>query len=175
MRNYIFAILVLFAALSCKQSKSPVSIEREYLDTFYRGEDSAPVEVTLEAGNFTGEIRNRFPAICRGNYTFSGNTISFQDACIWTADFDWTLILSGTWHYSRHNDLLTLENINNGNGYILIKQEFWLTRQILLNTCFDSSKNLDKVGFVFFQQRYAEALQVGGKRRNGHNAYIFGG
>jgi hypothetical protein len=37
----------------------------------------------------------KYPALCRGTYAIIGDAIIFENECAWTAEFDWSLILSG--------------------------------------------------------------------------------
>ena len=89
---------------------------------FKRGEVRADVTLNLNNNTFTGSsVQEKFPAICKGVYSVSETNIYFIDECIWTADFDWTLILSGSWDY----DLTPNNKLNmmkpNGDQYVLTK------------------------------------------------------
>ncbi len=60
---------------------------------------TADVTLILEDNTFRGmSSEHRYPAICQGTYSIKESIVTFQDTCYWTADFDWTLILSGEWH-----------------------------------------------------------------------------
>ena len=97
-------------------------IEGEYTGTFLRNGNSSNVELTLKDQEFSGVSETvKFPAICKGEYRISGNTITFVNECPWTAEFDWTLILSDTWNYNFVNNTLTLQNAI-GDKYILTKK-----------------------------------------------------
>ena len=47
--------------------------------------------------------------------------MTFENACVWTADFDWTLILWGDWTYTFNGNLLIMTK-SNGDKYTLTKQ-----------------------------------------------------
>lgn len=50
----------------------------------------------------------KYPAICEGTYSLSGQAIEFVNQCAWTAEFDWTYILSGTFTIQKEGDELLL-------------------------------------------------------------------
>lgn len=51
---------------------------------------------------------NRVPAGGSGSWKIDGNTLVFRDKNIWTADFDWHLILNGKYRYEIKGDSLIL-------------------------------------------------------------------
>ncbi len=120
-------ILILFivgtSILSCNNDDDGRgTIDGQYFGTFQRGGNSSNVELKLESANFSGESDTvKFPAICNGNYSISDKKITFENQCPWTAEFDWSLILSDTWVFSINNDILTLTN-SIGDKYTLEKQ-----------------------------------------------------
>ncbi len=71
-----------------------------YVGTFQRNTSTAGqisnVTITFSANNWTGQSQYaKYLALCHGTYIAKGtNSISFENACPWTAEFDWTLILS---------------------------------------------------------------------------------
>lgn len=87
---------------------------------------SNPVTVTFTNGQYTSSTGlNRFPAGGNGAFEFGNNTIEFSDENIWTADFDWNLILNGSYEYSLNEDQLHFSASKNDVGiyeYILIKE-----------------------------------------------------
>jgi hypothetical protein len=120
-------ILILFigvtSILSCnKDNDGQATIEGQYVGTFQRGGNSSKVELTLSSENFSGESDTvKFPAICNGNYSIWDRTIEFENQCPWTAEFDWSLILGGTWNFNIDNEILILTN-SIGDKYTLEKQ-----------------------------------------------------
>jgi hypothetical protein len=73
-------------------------------------------------GTFNGQsVVAKFPALCNGTYLIAGYTITFEDKCVWTAEFDWTLVLSGAWNYNLNGNILTLVK-SNGDKYTLTQQ-----------------------------------------------------
>ncbi|WP_241748736.1 META domain-containing protein [Aestuariibaculum suncheonense] len=110
--------------LSCNSDdESPQAvINGEYIGIFERGENNSNVELIFNNGNWRGESEVvKFPALCNGTYSSSGNVITFENACPWTAEFDWSLILTGEWNYSLDGNSLILTKTN-GDKYTLTKQ-----------------------------------------------------
>ncbi|GAA0878613.1 hypothetical protein GCM10009119_15810 [Algoriphagus jejuensis] len=83
-----------------------------YEGTFQRdwvwGEDSiANITLTFEGNRWSGTSNiAKYPALCRGNYSIEGDKITFQNECPWTADFDWTLVLSGEYDLTKSDKTL---------------------------------------------------------------------
>ncbi len=96
-----FFFLVTFCISSCKKNSSNFLIpDGTYVGTFQRNTSTAGqisnVTITFSANNWIGQSQYaKYPALCHGTYTIKDNeSISFENACPWTAEFDWTLILS---------------------------------------------------------------------------------
>jgi hypothetical protein len=120
----LILIGLIFVILSCNNDdENPqTEINGEYVGIFERGGNNSNVELTFNNGNWTGESEIvKFPALCNGTYSNSGNVITFENACPWTAEFDWTLILGGEWNYSLNGNSLILTKTN-GDKYTLTKQ-----------------------------------------------------
>ncbi len=90
-----------FFAVSCKKTTSDLLIpEGTYVGTFQRqtstGGQVSNVTITFSANSWTGKSQFvKYPALCHGTYNAKGaDSITFENACPWTAEFDWTLILS---------------------------------------------------------------------------------
>jgi hypothetical protein len=92
-----------------------------YNGTFYRTSPAADwmvsnVTLTLTDGSYTGESDiARYPAICRGTYTVSGQNVEFANACPWTAEFDWTFILSGNFKIASNDGEIILTRVYDAN------------------------------------------------------------
>jgi len=109
MKTILSFITILSLLVACKKDhtiSSEDDISAAYGGTFQRsGMQKSGVLLTLNAGTFTGSSsQDKYPAICRGSYTIDGSTITFIDSCNWTADFDWTLILNGTYNITMGNN-----------------------------------------------------------------------
>ena len=127
-----FLVVILLFAISCKKD---LPVKTQNLEGYYEGifqridslkEGSrSNVKITFTNDGFSGSSENnKYPAICSGTYTKSGNTIHFINNCMYTADFDWTLILSGEYDYSLLEKKLTLtrKRGNQIDQYILTKK-----------------------------------------------------
>ena len=133
---FIFAFLVL---ISCKNDEATEQIVIEdgiYIGTFQRRivwaqSDTANVTLTFEANKWSGTSdRTKYPALCKGTYSIDGNTIQFENECAWTAEFDWTLILSGKYNIKINGNSIEFSSDSRSatkdtyyDIYILKKQE----------------------------------------------------
>ena len=83
------------------------------------------VTVIFESGSFSGgSDRMYFPAICHGTYKISGQEIEFADVCVWTANFDPSLILSGKFELKIDGKRLVMSRSSGGqtDRYHLVLQ-----------------------------------------------------
>jgi hypothetical protein len=120
----LFLIMLVLTIVSCNKDENNIetNINGNYTGTFERNGSISNVQISLNNGIFNGQgALEKFPALCNGSYSISGNTITFENACPWTAEFDWTLILSGNWTYSINNNELVFIK-ENGDKYTLIEQ-----------------------------------------------------
>jgi hypothetical protein len=86
---------------------------------------SGDVTVKFSGNTFqsTGNS-NYIPAGGEGKFTVQGNQIIFTDQNVHTANFDWNLVLNGTYDSQIKTDTLVLEKVVNIQHYkyILVKQ-----------------------------------------------------
>jgi hypothetical protein len=119
--NPLKTIVRAFAALalliiSCDDDTTdqPEPIQGTYTGQFRRVSPTSDGRVTnvtlkLDDHSFSGESDlGRYPAICMGTYTITGDKINFTNECVWTADFDWTLILNGAFEIEQEGNELVL-------------------------------------------------------------------
>jgi len=127
MKNRIYTIVIVLSSLlifnSCNGNDDEnmnQSLNGIYTGTFtvkYLNGDtfSNPVSIDFTENNnylSSGNV-DRFPAGGSGTYKRNGSRIEFNDANIWTADFDWYLILRGEYDYSFNgNELIISANRN---------------------------------------------------------------
>ena len=125
MKYKVFILATLFLLFTDCTSNTDTFTDRisgNYSGTFERNGVSTPIQITFDNGTFNGQSAvEKFPAICNGIYTSNGDQITFTNNCIWTADFDWTLILSEEWTFERDQSELTLTKAN-GDTYRLFRQ-----------------------------------------------------
>lgn len=120
--NFFIVIFIIISVLGCTSDNTQEGITGQYSGTFQRGENTSEVTLILNESDFSGESESvKFPAICNGNYSIANNTITFENQCVWTADFDWNLILNNEWSFNYENNSLTLTN-SIGDIYTLNKQ-----------------------------------------------------
>lgn len=111
---------LVLTAWSCNPTENvdPASMQGQFAGTFERtvngqSEGVANVGLILEGNSFSGSGGpNRYPVICNGTFTVSGGNITFENACFFTADFDWSLILSGSFRLSRVGGEYILQRSN---------------------------------------------------------------
>lgn len=123
----LLCLLLLFSFLfgSCKNDDI-LNVEGTYSGRFIytvaissSGPTISPASIHFENGTFrSGAGKNRIPAGGSGTFKVSGKQIEFADTNAWTADFDWRLILNGTYTYKIQSDSLFLtRHTNDGNKY----------------------------------------------------------
>ena len=107
MKQILFAILTLTILISsCKKNNADndnalIIKNGTYIGTFQRQVSGSGlisnVTITFNRSDWTGQSQYaKYPALCRGTYKIDGaDQITFENSCPWTAEFDWTLILSG--------------------------------------------------------------------------------
>lgn len=102
----ILALTLIIAACQKDNDAVIANFDGMYSGTFHRtGMDTTEVTLSFSQTIFEGESsREKYPAICRGSFEIEDNIISFADSCTWTADFDWSLILNGTYNFSFRSD-----------------------------------------------------------------------
>jgi len=103
MKKYLLLIFCLISFLGCKKDEKRFTqfSDGVYEGTFQRelvwsNSDTAKITITFSSGTWSGvSNKSKYPALCNGTYSITGDTILFENECAWTAEFDWSLILSG--------------------------------------------------------------------------------
>ena len=124
----IFTLVILLS--SCQKDDSNIIMDGTYKGTFtvtYRsGTQSGQTTLELKDGKFScSGNSNRIPAGGSGTFSSDNKKITFNDENVWTADFDWNLILNGEYDYTFDGKKLMLSADKNGVGnykYDLEKQ-----------------------------------------------------
>jgi len=128
--QYICLLLIMIFT-SCKKDNStgsPVISNETYVGTFQRqGGQVSAVSLTFNSGHWSGQSQfPKYPALCNGTFDLIGpGQVAFENACAWTAEFDWSLILSGTYKMKIYGDTLELSKDYAGN----LKDVYLLTKQ----------------------------------------------
>ncbi len=124
---------ILFILWACEQEEAALFKLEEgtYTGSFYRsspGAKYAASEVRLTFTNKAFEGSSsvvKYPALCRGSYHISGQEIVFVNECPWTAEFDWSYILNGSFTISLEGKNIIMSR-SYGKGlsdtYIISKQ-----------------------------------------------------
>lgn len=137
MKKLIFTIwIVIVSSTSCEKSHNDKIPDGVYTGTFQRQlafgvGDTANVIFTLSSNTWTGQSDiQKYPALCHGTYMIDKQKIIFKNDCIWTADFDGTLILGGEYTFSLNGNQLGFIRDDRGPSrdtyvdiYNLTKQE----------------------------------------------------
>lgn len=125
----ILAFSMLLLACQKDNAEDSISFDGVFVGTFNRtGMDTSEVNIEFSANRFWGESdQAKYPAICGGSYETNNSTIVFSDSCTWTADFDWSLILNGTYNFSYNNSENTMR-IWRTNG--TVTDEYFLRRLV---------------------------------------------
>jgi hypothetical protein len=126
----IFYLAIIVFMISCSDDEKAPILAGDYSGTFYRTRDNtkileAEVTIAFDQGKFSGAgADHQSPAICNGTYSIDGNEVNFNNLCFFTANFDWTLILSGKFAISETADAIILSkeiDAQNGDYYVLNK------------------------------------------------------
>ncbi|WP_185967766.1 hypothetical protein [Formosa sediminum] len=89
---------------------------------------SNPVTLQLNTDNTyrSSGNENYFPAGGSGSFSSNSTILEYNDENFWTANFDWNLILNGSYKYTKTEDSLVFTAFKNNIGqytYKLIKTE----------------------------------------------------
>jgi len=111
--KFIF-IIILIGSSACSEKdavETKIELDGTYIGTFDRNGVTSNITLSFDAGQFVGTSdQQNFPAICNGNYSIKHDIIEISNDCAFTANFDWSLILDGTWEFNMQGNVLTLEN-----------------------------------------------------------------
>ena len=116
MKNIYPILLLLLLLPSCEPEKvNSIKIQDgTYEGTFQRqGSQSlgpiSNVTITFSGDKWTGQgDMPKYPALCMGTFSYKGQKLVFTNECAWTAEFDWSLILSGEFSYSFDGEHLQM-------------------------------------------------------------------
>ncbi len=134
MQKFI-AIIAILSITFCSCTKENLCIEQgQFKGTFRRVDLSntdfgvSQVTLNLNDGKFSGtSSQQNYPAIGAGNYSTNNDLIIFDNTSFFTADFDWSYILDGTFEMRNFGDSLIL--IKENNGPVFYKDEYRLKKE----------------------------------------------
>lgn len=113
MKKPLFAIwIVILSVTGCEKSHNDKIPDGIYKGTFQRqlafgGGEIANVVLTFSSNTWSGQSDiSKYPALCHGTYSINNGIITFKNNCVWTAEFDWTLILGREYTFSRTGNQL---------------------------------------------------------------------
>lgn len=119
----VFFLVTCLFMVSCKKHPPEVQLQDgTYHGTFKRSYVSRVSNVSLQfsEGSFSGKSDNDsayYPVICAGTFSASGDSVQFNNACFFTANFDWSYILSGKYFFAKKNDSLVITRSYGGIFY----------------------------------------------------------
>ena len=123
MKTPIFFIL-LSATLSftaCSKNEAtplPQKLDGTYTGAFTStsvGATNATAKVVITGKTYQATLNTAFGVSSKGSYVTSNNQIAFTDSTVHTANFDWGLLLNGTYSSTTKGDSLIL--VKKGTGY----------------------------------------------------------
>ncbi|WP_162996822.1 hypothetical protein [Mucilaginibacter kameinonensis] len=96
-----FLVLIVTLGASCKKNDNQaIKLSGTYAGTFQRKVSGSGavsnVSLSFSTDAWNGESQTvKYPALSHGSFSTTGNKINFKNESVWTAEFDWSLILSG--------------------------------------------------------------------------------
>lgn len=126
--TFLILLLTLFSCANRDTGQPPGLPDGVYKGHFIRSSPltryaPANVRVVLSGNTFKGESETtHYPAIGHGTFGMRGAEVEFTNEAIWTADFDWSLILSGKFQWSVEGDTLEMTQSQDGHTdhYMLV-------------------------------------------------------
>lgn len=103
MKKYLFFIFFTTWLTSCNKEEKDYSQlpNGVYVGTFQRelswsDNYKSNIRMIFSSKSWKGSSdMTKYPALCQGTYSINGDTISFENDCAWSTEFDGGLILSG--------------------------------------------------------------------------------
>lgn len=136
MKKLLFAIwIVILSGTGCEKSHDDKIPDGIYTGTFQRqlafgGGGIANVVFTFSSNTWSGQSDiSKYPALCHGTYTIHNGKITFINECVWTAEFDWSLILGGEYTFNRTGNQLAFIRDDRGASRDTYVDVYNLTKQ----------------------------------------------
>ncbi|MEE1943552.1 hypothetical protein VRU48_00435 [Pedobacter sp. KR3-3] len=112
MRKLIYLLILVFTFSACKKEKGTEVFNGTYEGSFIVRIDGKKTNYESKILFGNGKYKTLKGAKGgSGTFVFMNSTdamVNFNDENIWTADFDWNLILSGLFTYKAQGDSLIL-------------------------------------------------------------------
>lgn len=124
LRRRIYVLLfTLLGVLIISCTKEKLEENSTYSGIFtvsYNGEKEAgPASITFEDNTYNSTGNSDYiPAGGNGSYVKRKDSIYFSDVNFWTANFDWNLILDGSYSYKSEGDSLVMTKRKGENLYL---------------------------------------------------------
>lgn len=111
MRRLCYLFILALAFSACKKDKGTNAFKGSYEGTF-RTIVNQKMVMSESKVLFSDDQYYSMKGRGSGKFSLQGNSIvRFEDKNIWTADFDWGLILNGDYQYKTKGDSLILTKI----------------------------------------------------------------
>jgi hypothetical protein len=116
MNKITYLVMIVCVMVGCsKDEHLTVKInDGTYIGTFQRepvwsSSKTANITMIFSSNHWSGSTDIvKYPALCHGMYSIVGDSIVFENECAWTAEFDWSLILSGKYLIKESGDTIEL-------------------------------------------------------------------
>lgn len=129
MKQIYLLVLLVSLIMGCKKEKLAIqdgTYRGIFTVSYSNGVQTGRVTIELKNGTYTcSSNSNRIPAGGSGTFRMGENKMTFADDKMWTADFDWNLILNGEYESTFDGKKLLLTASRNNIGtytYELEKQ-----------------------------------------------------
>ena len=124
LQSLIIMLFILLAVTACnKDNTTPVKLEGTYTGKFTStsvNANTGAVKVKISGKTFQATLNTFMSLESRGSYAISNNQITFQDSLAHTANFDWGLLLNGTYKQSTKGDSIVWTKTSGSNKYTYI-------------------------------------------------------
>ncbi len=116
----LLGFILISGNVACKKDSPDQTLRNgTYTGTFtvrYQNSvQTTAASLTLANGRFSC-TNNFVPGTGSGTFSYTTSTLSFQDEGVWTANFDWNLILNGDYSYTFDGKTLRFSADKNDVG-----------------------------------------------------------
>jgi hypothetical protein len=137
VKHILIIWILILSSFSCESPDSyPDKIpDGTYTGTFQRqlvtgNGEIANVSITFCSNTWSGQSdKSEYPALCNGTYKIEKQKIIFVNDCVWTAEFDWSLILGGEYNYVLEGAQLKITRYYQRQLFTDFTDTYTLTKQ----------------------------------------------